>query len=213
MFYYVQRCYESIIEEFIPRVPESRMIGENASIPRICLSKTIEGCINATPWGYSQISYRSPYEVFRLYSFDETKIPINNILDTRAIYNCGYVDDVIFTKEVWIMNQNLIPDSISYFKIVQFEDINVDIVPFKHKKNNYSFNESYFSMVRNLDLDFIPTSKLFQGKEFHIDFSVEKYQVQDVLPTEVSFEFVENNKIIFSKSVVFNPRDLNVLYK
>lgn len=215
MLYYVQRCYEPIIKEFVPRVPESRMEGEDGKIPRICLSKTIEGCINAAPWGYSQISYRHPHEVFRLYSFDETKIPVNNILDTRAIYNCGYVDDAIFTKEIWVLKQNLIPDSVSYFKIGDsFEEVTVDIIPFKHKKEKYcNFDESYFRMVRDLDFQFIPKCNLFQGKEFHVEYSVEEYQIQDVLPIEVSFEFVENDRIVFSEPVVFATRDLNILYE
>ena len=120
MFYYVQRCYEPIIEEFVPKIPECRMDGENDNIPRICLAKTVEGCLNAAPWGRLQLEDRNPYEIFRLYSFDEAKIPTNNILDTRAIYNCGYVDDAIYTKEVWIVNQKLKPDNISYIQVISY---------------------------------------------------------------------------------------------
>lgn len=213
MFYYIQRCYEPIIKEFIPRIPESRMEGENAKIPRICLAKTIEGCINAAPWGYSQISYRNLNEVFRLYSFDESKIPVNNIWDTRTIYNCGYVDDAKYTKEVWVLNQNLIPDSIEYFQIGEnFEEETVDIIPYQDIRTKTYSETSYFRIIKDIELKFLNNCELFQGRELHLEFNIPEYKLDDVLPIEVFYDYKDDEKtIIFSEPVVIRLKDLDSL--
>lgn len=214
MFYYVQRCYEPIIKEFSPRVPETRMLGENYKIKRICLSRTIEGCINAAPWGYSQIAYRNLNEVFRLYSFDSSKIPINNIIDTRAIYNCGYVDDAKFTKEVWVVNQTLIPNKIEYFKIGEnIEEENVDVISYKDIRNNTISNTNCFGMVKNIEVEFMKEQNLFQGKEFHSEYMISPYRLDDVLPIEISYDYDDiTNVVTFSEPVVFCVKDLGGLF-
>ncbi len=211
--YYIQRCCEPIIQEFWQRIPESRMEGENGKIKRICLASTIEGCVNAAPWGYSQISYRNANEVFRLYSFDMSKIPSKNIIGSRTLYTSGYVDDAKFTKEVWVLNQNLTPDSIEYFKIGEcFEEETVDIISYPELKKcklmgEYPINDSYFRMVKNLDIQMVKECDLFQGKELKITDDLQIELVDDVIPKEVEFE-IYGDFIVFSEPIVFCLNDV-----
>lgn len=210
MFYYVQRVCDEIIKEFEPRIPDCRMMGENEDIKRICLSKTIEGCINAAPWGHDQLVYRKENEVFRLYSFNDRKIPKENKLCSRELYHRGYVDDAVYTKEIWVLNQTLKPTKIQYFKIGEmFEEESVDIMSYAEKCDYrqtgiFPYTASFMNILRNLDIQMLDEKDLFIGKVFEIPEGFLEWKLDDALPTEAHFDYSDDGKfIIFENEVVF----------
>lgn len=185
------------------------MIGENGEIKRICLSSTIEGCINAAPWGYSQIVYRKENEVFRLYCFDSENIKARNFWNSRTIYNSGYVDDAKFTKEVWILNQSLIPDKIKYFKIGEyFDEETVEVIPYSDLRLGIEVGTP-FNMLKELDIQFQDEQDLFQGSKFKIPKNFVEWRLEDALPTEVIYRYSEDEKyVLFDEPVVFRFDDV-----
>lgn len=83
---------------FIPRVPTTLMRKEDNSIPRICFSKTIDGCFTAIPSG--RIAYDYPFLLFEINTDDLNK---EDYLDTIQLLK--YVPDAKYTDEVWITKQ------------------------------------------------------------------------------------------------------------
>lgn len=81
-----------------PRVGERQLEGEDRTIPRICGSETVVGCI----YGHSSIHHSSiddteeysPVTVFHLYRLDAEEI----VRPSKRL-----VPDVVMTKELWIV--------------------------------------------------------------------------------------------------------------
>lgn len=107
---------------FIPRIPESRMSGENETIERICFSSKIEGCLLAIKdierVLYRNLTYGEDIKLF-VYGIDENKI--NNIITPKELVDMEYVADALETNEHWIL-ENVKVDLI---KIICL-DINED---------------------------------------------------------------------------------------
>lgn len=119
MLYYVDISSQPLIEEFVPRIPEHRMSDEDAEIERICLAKTIEGCFSASSELEELVSRHKhcPYEVFRLYVFDEKDIQKGNLTDSELLWKEQLVPDANLTGEVWIEKQTLIPKEVKYISV------------------------------------------------------------------------------------------------
>ena len=89
---------------FVPRIPRITMDTEDKSIPRICVSETIQGCIDSFPYKYDLSNIIIDGSVFLyLYSFDLYKLGSNNV---KYYYQLeDYVPDVMITKETWILKE------------------------------------------------------------------------------------------------------------
>ena len=91
---------------FIPRIPfledEST---ENRTTPRICVSKTIEGCLSAIPEAYmlDEVCLQQR-GMFRVYVFDTEKHQIQPeyLVLTDELDRKNEVLDAYLTEEVWI---------------------------------------------------------------------------------------------------------------
>lgn len=199
--YYVDRCYENILDIFKPQIPTALMQGENKTIPRICLSKSIEGCINAASWGHSQIAYRTENEVFRLYVFDEKDILKENFIDSNKLWEDDLVPDAYLTQEIWVVNQNLKPKSISYFSIGEYwEDYREPILnPKEYKQylldDTIPDNAYIWEIVKELDIKFIDNKNLKLTKSLTLS---KKYGnisnlLSIYLPKEVDINVFEND--------------------
>lgn len=164
MLYYVDRSYEDIIEEFVPKIPSATMDGENHSIPRICLCPTIEDCINAASWGHSNLIYRKPNEVFRVYMFDEKDIKKENYMNSNELWEQGLVPDAYITNEIWVINQKLKPIDVYYIRIGEYFD--TSYVPIltkeeyiKEEKGEYVDYSNIYTWEILKDLEIIQLSK------------------------------------------------------
>lgn len=130
MFYHVSKDLSQVISVFEPRIPrsENRMDGENDSIPRICLAKSLEDCLSAMPeGGYALEDSEEPHYI-RLYLFDEEQIQPENIMSSTELYFSGYVQDAWVTGEYWVVEQSLVPTRILDIQINEIEVIDAPYV-------------------------------------------------------------------------------------
>lgn len=110
------------IDRFTPRIPQNRCPGENDSIPRICLSDSIEGCINALPCSAEPIRRAMNADasiglfVYTFYPEDE-----ETILCPEQISHM--VPDALDNHEYWLMAE---PD---YFEETECRVISAEFIP------------------------------------------------------------------------------------
>lgn len=90
-----------------PRVPDHRLPDEDCSTPRICLSDTIENCVNAKPgqatplYLAEQFGLRVPLYV---YEFDTEDIPYGALLEPKELTHSGKVSDAEYNHEYWLLD-------------------------------------------------------------------------------------------------------------
>lgn len=132
--FHISRYREGVeaIQEFVPRIPGNRMEGENASIPRICVSDNLNGCFTATSnpsyemYSYQRENSHCPYQqmshldilmetnqagqMYRVYHFDMDE---SEVVTPAELHGKGWVPDALETNEHWI-TANRKPDRISY---------------------------------------------------------------------------------------------------
>lgn len=87
---------------FTPRIPKDRFDFENDTIPRICVSDSIEGCLSALPRIFEVEDGNRMYLQVVEIDVDVLKIPREAILTPMQLYRRGYLDDALITNEHWI---------------------------------------------------------------------------------------------------------------
>lgn len=137
---------------FIPRVPESRMITENDSIKRICFSDDITTCLNAMS-NIQQVLWKSytndsNIKLF-VYAIDENKLN-NNLLNPSEVYK--YVPDALENNEYWVLEEvkvNLINTICLNESMYKIFDVDYDeddrsyneIISDYLKENSYEYKD------------------------------------------------------------------------
>lgn len=108
------------IKQFVPRIPESRANEENETIPRVCVSDSLEGCFKGHPDAVVDSEYGNFAQLllekgisgllFRVYHFivDEADVML-----PEELLEKGYVPDVLDTNEHWILTECQ-PVGVSY---------------------------------------------------------------------------------------------------
>lgn len=201
MLYYIDVSSQPIVEEFIPRIPQSRMLGEDDKIPRICLSKTLEGCCSASPEleGLFPRHASCPDEVFRLYVFDENEIQEENLIDSEYLWKNSLVQDAYITKEVWIKNQNLKPKEIKYFSINELKIKRVAMLSFEEfKEYEKEFHIlEIFKEKENIPLeDFVKlTGDNIEAKKVFYDIDICFYNNDELLFPKNNPRYDEENNM------------------
>lgn len=95
------------IPEFEPRIPQNRLPGEDSRVPRICLSTSVERCINAKP-SQGQALYTAQQYGLRtalyIYEFDVNDIPTDKLIGPDELkWQFGVVDAKI-NGEHWLLD-------------------------------------------------------------------------------------------------------------
>lgn len=102
MKYYHMSIEEEVIEKFVPRVPQDRMVGEDDKIKRVCVSTSLNGCLSAVPWQYD-IEYLAIEELpIRVYEFELSE---KDVLNSDYLYENNLVIDANVTKECWVLKE------------------------------------------------------------------------------------------------------------
>lgn len=129
------------IDFFCPRVPSvhTRMIGENSTMPRICVAPTIEQCLAAMPlvgetaWRMQQIGLCVVIHVYELES--------QNVMSNEEVQR--HVPDAKETGEMWILDT---PELIGRkdYKLcnVQYKEVIEDGQPY-HLMQSYDLAECH----------------------------------------------------------------------
>lgn len=119
--YRVEKINENIKEEFSPMIPKNVLSGgiEDSTIPRICVSNTIEGCLGSVTWGgYNIETYLEDNKnTIRVYEFKLSDINKNNLITPEYLYEKDLVRDAVIHDEYWIINQKIIPSKVYNLKI------------------------------------------------------------------------------------------------
>lgn len=107
---------------FEPRIPSFRMGGEDGTVPRICLSTTVEGCLTAIPGGGKELFHllENVKSIVKVFVFDTDKMNLKegDLLDSETLYEEYNVHDAPHTKEFW----SLVPLVASESHFVFIED-------------------------------------------------------------------------------------------
>lgn len=134
MLYHLSFDVLEEIYEFIPRIPEIRMKGEDNTFLRICCSDTIEGALSGIPGNIDFLNSDRIYPLVKVYEFDETGLEDEFVLSPEEIKD--KVPDALTTGEHWITS-NIRPKS-SY--IINVKSMNYS------KKNNAINNLKYIKL-------------------------------------------------------------------
>lgn len=114
---------------FKPHIPKYRLPGEDAVTPRICLSTSIERCVNAKPH-QAQALYLAREFGFRMpvyvYEFDTGNIPKDKLLGPNQLKDQYYVEDAVENNEYWLL-QDKVP-----YREVRYESIGGGFLPPDH---------------------------------------------------------------------------------
>ena len=118
----------------IPCIPDSAGNGENKTIPRVCLTDSVEHCIQAIASGNREVHKGAKFIV------RETDIPTTRaeLINPRFLKEQGYVPDALENKEYW------------YLKPVEFKRYLCEIVSF-----DYEFDLAWSCISRKQCLDAI----------------------------------------------------------
>lgn len=152
IFYHLSLIIDEDISEFIPRCPNSEFIGEDDTIPRVCVSKTIKGCVMSAPWGMRGVYTLGLIDVNRdsfrrLHGVDDEGMYVNlkvyeletdSYIDSDFLYENKLVPDANITEECWILN-SIKPSKVYVIKLYYPEEIYndegriVDLENFKYE--------------------------------------------------------------------------------
>jgi hypothetical protein len=110
-------------KNLFPRVPSSKLSGEDNKTERICLSNSISNCLGSFAGKFILVNkLRYATHVFLLvYSFDESKIGSKNILYPSTVKSHG-VSDAENYQEHWILTQSPNVKSLVRIKRIEYEN-------------------------------------------------------------------------------------------
>lgn len=136
-----------IIEEFTPRIPESRANWEDEINQRFCMSESIEGCLTAVPWGGSTLDdvfilAINTSKLIRVYEFDVEDIDPEDLIWSDEIYMDGLVHDAEVTKECWFIGKSISPSRSYLIELTDYLDRATDVYYYDDIKHiKYGENE------------------------------------------------------------------------
>lgn len=165
---------------FTPRIPRHRDFGEDGVTPRICVAKTIDGCVTAMPNGNLNFSklLANTNGILKVFRVDTHKLGINqaSIIEWDELYRHDLVRDAYWTEEAWITESFTVPEEdIFYITPIYWEADEVDNVSFKIREAAESLDgdlvKTYYQHHNN-DKDPVPalhTIDELEYKTFGID--------------------------------------------
>lgn len=183
-----------IIEEFVPRIPEFRAEGldENNTIPRICLSDSIEGCLSAVPWGGSRLEdlfWEEGSCLIRIYEFDIKDLNLKNLLPPEYLYSSDLVRDALISGEYWYIHEKLKPSRSYLIEVDKYDMCWPDIIHYydyitgiEAEKADLYFDWEdvmcgHASQIRNLEYNKIPEER--RSGVFRLNHKIEGIKDDD----------------------------------
>lgn len=106
---------EPLTKEFIPRIPSNALTEENHKYERICLSDSIEGCINAME---EPLVFSTDIDSITIVVWEKDFSLSDPFLkDWRYLYENNLVADAALTHEYWYLNNLFMTGS--YYEIIE----------------------------------------------------------------------------------------------
>ena len=215
---------ENEIKEFVPRIPKSRIAGEDNTIKRICVSKNIEGCLGAISWGQKINRNIKEFQVLRVYVFDKKDIKRDNLILDEDLYKRGLVLDAKIHNECWIINQSIKPCKIFYISINSYDIEYKNLI----EPNYKDIIKGYCIKYTKLKYTIIPENEVQFGLECTVNVDLNKInfkninntskaeymtkKVMDILDkdgylngkSEIAFNSISNDNILSIKLNLFH---------
>ena len=206
LFYHVELARTKPIEIFIPRIPDERLVDEDDVIPRICVSTSIIGCLNAVPWGKRNLDFIPDFLPIRVYVFETDKF-----WSSSELYNDGLVADAIYTDEHWLL-EPIMPKEIFYINNLKINLKDIILDTKKHysiiDKLDYNIiDESAFSKKINLK-NFKSLYKNEKDFDFILDyiinnfFDFDNYYINDYYMDENSILNIDSSYLFDKYSLL-----------
>lgn len=104
-----------------PVVPEHRLTGENETIPRICVSSSLDGCLTSIG-GLNIVSALDTAVScarFSIMTFDGKRLDKKHLMYPVQLCRLDYVYDAIYTDEFWI-TAPCMPESVTAMYLTDF---------------------------------------------------------------------------------------------
>lgn len=104
-FYHVS--YDRV-PKFVLRVPKNRLYGEDDVTPRICLSTSIEQCVNAKPFSAQALYLAREFGLamaLYVYTFRSEDIPEGKLLGPEGLVDL--VPDAAESNEYWLLDPDV----------------------------------------------------------------------------------------------------------
>lgn len=141
--YHVSTLLEDKPTHFTPRVPSSRMNGEDEVKPRICFSSDVKEALKSMPDSYDGIYnkyYRQEEEglpaFFSLFEVDTQVVESENLIEPTTLTNEKLVPDAVKHQEYWVTKE-LVLSPVTFIWIEHLEQNNDDCL-FKEVRVQYS---------------------------------------------------------------------------
>lgn len=122
---------------FYPEIPEAILVGENEEIPRVCTSKTIEGCLGSMPGGGKRLEETmDDYgDIFKVFKIDTKKLKIRHVLESQELTEDKLVFDANLSDECWILDDFQVPNEDIFF--IKVENYSLEVQGY----DNYEYYE------------------------------------------------------------------------
>lgn len=135
---------EPLDKEFIPKIPHNTVSGEDESIPRICFSDSIEGCINAAE--DLLVNYERENIATIIVWEKEFLLPNDKLIEWQKLYEDNLVPDAIVTHEYWFLDKLRMKGTL-------YEILNTNYA-IANKKEIYLIKPKYRSKVLRVFEDY-----------------------------------------------------------
>lgn len=147
--YHVSR-YAAKDKTFIPRIPSYRAFNENNTIPRICTSTSIEGCLNGIPQIKSYAdNVREARRVFKVFEFNIDKNKKSNIITSDKLKD--EIPDIDITDEHWLTSKT-IADKMYYISYISGRnENNLNSFDILYQKSILKINESFDIILNDIE--------------------------------------------------------------
>lgn len=173
--YHVSTLLEKEPVHFVPRVPESRMTGEDETTPRICFSTDITECLKSLPDSYDGVYnkvYRQETEgvpaLFSLFQTSSDEIESRHLVAPEELVAKSLVPDAVKHQEHWITKELLIsPSSLIWIEGLERNGEDNQFHEIRYQKSVELFDRQYtFSFIRKSEQE--DFRELLQGMDLFI---------------------------------------------
>ncbi len=142
-------------KEFIPCIPRNRLITEDSTIPRICMSTSISGAISSCPFDVQDITT----DYYAIYYIELTREEFLTMIEEDVILApssvSAYVSDALIFQEFWITREMVLDKTYIKFTYLDYqpviatvEESNEAFKDFLISKNLYSFTGVHYDLAQ-----------------------------------------------------------------
>lgn len=179
---------------FEARIPDKKLKGEDNTIPRVCFSSSIEGCLSSMPTGGSGLEAHmdDSNNIYKIFRIDTDKYGVKYMAPEELIMK-EFVMDAEVTGEYWILDSFQVKeDDMYYIHLREWEESLEGYTP----KN----------LLDTLRERAITLDEFYDTGEFSDEFMAEVFVISKLV-----FSSSQTKKPIYDLLTSFNPQMEKIL--